>query len=86
MNDEMIERYQQLPISYLFHRQEDQLYEAQQMSKWMDRAENPTGGNSQYACGGGQRILAAPAGRSVQLSFNLLIEMMIGYRNRPPRA
>lgn len=78
MNDEMIERYQQLLISYLLDRQEDQLYEAQQMSKWLiEQKIPPEEIVSMHAEAVKEYLPHLP--EDVQLSFNLLIEMMIGY-------
>ncbi len=78
MNDEMIERYRQLLNSYLSDRQEDQLYEAQQMSKWMiEQKIPPEEIVSMHAEVVKEHLPHLP--EEVQHSFNPLIEMMIGY-------
>ncbi|QKG85451.1 PP2C family protein-serine/threonine phosphatase [Kroppenstedtia pulmonis] len=78
MKDKIIQQYEELLTSYMQERQEDQLYAAQQMSKWMlDQKIPPEEIVSYHADAVRKQLPDLPS--TVQDSFNLLIEMMIGY-------
>ncbi|PTX58883.1 sigma-B regulation protein RsbU (phosphoserine phosphatase) [Melghirimyces profundicolus] len=78
MKEKMIEQYQELLTSYLKDKQEDQLYAAQQMSKWMlEQKIPPEEMVTIHAEAVKRQMPDLP--ENVRLSFNLLIEMMIGY-------
>ncbi len=78
MKEEMMEQYRELLTSYLKDRREDQLYAAQQMSKWMmEQKIPPEEMVSLHAEAVKRQMPDLP--EEVHLSFDLLIEMMIGY-------
>ncbi|WP_338048675.1 PP2C family protein-serine/threonine phosphatase [Paludifilum halophilum] len=74
----VIQQYQELLTSYLQEKREDQRYAAQQMSKWMMEQKIPPEEMVSYHADAVKKELPdlPPA---VKDSFDLLIEMMIGY-------
>ncbi|WP_142506493.1 PP2C family protein-serine/threonine phosphatase [Melghirimyces algeriensis] len=78
MKDELFEQYQTLLACYLRDRREDQLYAAQQMSKWMMEQKIPPEEMVSFHAEA-LKSLMPDLPEDVHLSFNFLIEMMIGY-------
>lgn len=78
MQEEIFQQYRELLTSYLREKSEDHLYAAQQMSKWMMEQKIPPEEMVSYHAEAVKSELPnLPP--SVRDSFDVLIEMMIGY-------
>ncbi|MDR6227567.1 PP2C family protein-serine/threonine phosphatase [Desmospora profundinema] len=78
MQEQIIQQYRELLTSYLRDKSEDHLYEAQQMSKWMMEQKIPPEEMVSYHAEAVKNELPELPS-AVRDSFDMLIEMMIGY-------
>ncbi|MFC4075332.1 PP2C family protein-serine/threonine phosphatase [Salinithrix halophila] len=78
MRDQLLQQYQELLTSYLNEKREDILYTAQQMSRWMMEQRIPPEEMVSVHAEAVKKKLPHLS-PSVKDSFDLLIEMMIGY-------
>jgi sigma-B regulation protein RsbU (phosphoserine phosphatase) len=78
MQEQIIQQYRELLTSYLRDKSEDHLYEAQQMSRWMMEQKIPPEEMVSYHAEAVKSELP-DLPPSVRDSFDVLIEMMIGY-------